>query len=237
MTRDDQKRVAAEAALEHVEPGATIGVGTGSTAAFFIELLGELPPARRPAAAVPSSDATAVALRRAGIRMIGLEAALPLPLYVNGADEVDPELHLIKGRGGAHAREKVLASAAALFVCIVDESKLAERLGDGPAGAPVPLAVLPMAAASVAERVRALGGSPAARPGYLTDDEMAVLDVRGLDFSDPERLEAELEVIPGVVASGLFALRRADILLAGGTGGVTRTTEWITGRRAPSSRR
>jgi ribose 5-phosphate isomerase A len=220
MTQDEQKRAAARAALEYVEPGSTIGVGTGSTAAFFIERLGELPPAQRPAAAVPSSDATAAALRRAGIRVVGLEAALPLPLYVDGADEVDPELHLIKGRGGAHAREKVLASAAALFVCIVDETKLVERLGDGPAGAPVPLAVLPMAAAFVAERVR--GGSPAARAGYLTDDGMAVFDVGGLDFSDPEQLEAELEVIPGVVACGLFARRRADVVLAGGAGGVTR---------------
>jgi ribose 5-phosphate isomerase A len=225
MTPDDQKRAAAEAALEYVEPGSTIGVGTGSTAALFTERLAELPPARRPAAAVPSSLATATALRQAGIRVVGLEEALPLPLYVDGADEVDPELRLIKGRGGAHAREKVLASAAEVFVCIVDETKLVERLGVGAAGAsgagaPVPLAVLPMAAAFVAERVRALGGRSAARPGYLTDDTAAVLDVSGLDLSDPERLEADLESIPGVVASGLFARRRADVVLAGTPSGV-----------------
>ena len=225
MTPDDQKRAAAAAALEFVEAGATIGVGTGSTAALFIARLAELPPAQRPAAAAPSSIATAVALRKAGIRVVGLEEALPLPLYVDGADEVDPELRLIKGRGGAHAREKVLASAAEVFVCIVDETKLVVRLGAAAAGAPgagapVPLAVLPMAAAFVAERVRALGGTPVARPGYLTDDAAAVLDVHGLDLSDPERLEADLEVIPGVVASGLFARRRADVVLAGAPSGV-----------------
>ena len=216
MTRDDQKRAAAEAALEYVEPGSTIGVGTGSTAAFFIKRLAGLPPARRPGAAVPSSDATAAALRHAGIRVVGLEDALPLPIYVDGADEVDPELRLIKGGGGAHAREKVLASAAERFVCIVDETKLVERLG----AAPVPLAVLPMAAAYVAERVRMLGGNPAARPGFMTDDGAAVLDVSGLDLSDPEWLEAELEAIPGVVASGLFAHRRADVVLVGAPSGV-----------------
>lgn len=216
MTRDDQKRAAAEAALEYVEPGSTIGVGTGSTAAFFIKRLAGLPPARRPGAAVPSSDATAVALRHAGIRVVGLEDALPLSIYVDGADEVDPELRLIKGGGGAHAREKVLASAAERFVCIVDETKLVERLG----AAPVPLAVLPMAAAYVAERVRMLGGNPAARPGFMTDDGAAVLDVSGLDLTDPERLEAELEAIPGVVASGLFTHRRADVVLVGAPSGV-----------------
>jgi len=216
MTRDDQKRAAAEAALEYVEPGSTIGVGTGSTAAFFIKRLAGLPPARRPGAAVPSSDATAAALRHAGIRVVGLEDALPLPIYVDGADEVDPELRLIKGGGGAHAREKVLASAAERFVCIVDETKLVERLG----AAPVPLAVLPMAAAYVAERVRMLGGNPAAHPGFMTDDGAAVLDVSGLDLTDPERLEAELDAVPGVIACGLFAHRRADVVLVGAPSGV-----------------
>ena len=165
---------------------------------------------------MPSSDATAAALRHAGIRVVGLEDALPLPIYVDGADEVDPELRLIKGGGCAHAREKVLASAAELFVCVVDETKLVERLG----AAPVPLAVLPMAAAYVAERVRMLGGNPAARPGFMTDDCAAVLDVSGLDLTDPERLEAELEAIPVVVASGLFAHRRADVVLVGAPSGV-----------------
>ncbi len=228
MTRDEQKRAAAEAAIGYVTPGMTIGVGTGTTAAAFIEAL-----AARPGlvtTAVASSEASAASLRAAGIAVAGLERAPSLPLYVDGADAVDPELRLIKGAGGALAREKVVASAAALFVCIVDETKLVARLGGGPAGgrsdvpagdpAPVPLAVLPMATALVAGRVRALGGSPAARPGYLTDDGAAVLDVTGLDLSDPERLEAELEAIPGVVACGIFAFRRADVALVGGAEGV-----------------
>ncbi len=221
MTRDEQKRAVAAAAVAYVTPGTTIGVGTGSTAALFIEQLAARPELI--AAAVASSEASASSLRAAGIRVVGLGETPSLPLYVDGADEVDPQLRLIKGAGGALAREKVVASAAELFVCIVDESKLVERLGAarGDAGAaPVPLAVLPMAAALVAERVRALGGSPAARPGFVADDGLAILDVAGLDLDDPERLEAELDAIPGVVECGVFARRRADVVLAGAGEGV-----------------
>jgi ribose 5-phosphate isomerase A len=226
MTRDEQKRGAAAAAMAYVQEGLTVGVGTGSTAAFFIEELAARP--EMVAAAVPSSEACAAALRAAGIRLAGLDEVPSLPLYVDGADAVDPRLRLIKGAGGALAREKVVASAAGLFVCIVDESKLVERLGDppgggpqgGPAGVPVPLAVLPMAAAFVAERVRALGGSSAVRTGYRSDDGMAILDVTGLDLSDPERAEAELGIIPGVLENGLFARRAADVVLAGADNGV-----------------
>ena len=166
MTRDEQKRAVAEAALAYVTPGSTIGVGTGSTAALFIEQL-----AARPglvAAAVPSSEATAAALRAAGIRVVGLEEAPSPAVYVDGADAVDPDLRLIKGAGGALVREKIVASASVLFVCIVDESKLTARLdgptGDHPEGAPVPLAVVPMATALVSARVRALGASPSPAP-------------------------------------------------------------------------
>lgn len=221
MTRDEQKRAVAAAAISYVTPGSTIGIGTGSTAARFIAELAAQPGLA--AAAVASSEASAAALRAAGIRVVGLDAAPSLPLYVDGADQVDPELRLIKGAGGALAREKVVASAADLFVCIVDESKLVERLGQaagGTAAPPVPLAVLPMAAALVAERVRALGGTPAARPGYVADDGLAIVDVAGLDLGDPERLEAELQAIPGVVECGIFARRRADVVLAGGSDGV-----------------
>ena len=218
-----QKRAAAEAAVEYVEAGTVVGVGTGSTVAFFIAALAELPPERRPAAAVASSEGSAAALRAAGIPVVELASLLPpateavaadvrpLPLYVDGADEVDPELRLIKGAGGALTREKVLAAASRLFVCIVDESKLVERLG----AAPVPLEVVPMAAAFVAARVSARGGRPAARPGYLTDNGNAVLDVAGLDLSDPESLEVELNAIPGVLECGVFARRRADVALVG----------------------
>ena len=222
MTLDDMKRASANAALEYVPTGATIGVGTGSTAEFFIEEL-----AARPgliAAAVASSEASAAALRAAGIRVLDPAAApYPLPLYVDGADEIDPELRLIKGGGGAQTREKVLATAAELFVCIVDDTKLVERLGR----APVPLEVMPWAAAFVAERVAALGGRTAARPGFLTDNGNAVLDAMGLDLSDPEGLELELDAIPGVVECGLFARRRADVVLVGTAGGVRR----LSGRR------
>jgi ribose 5-phosphate isomerase A len=224
MDQDDMKRAAAEAAIEYVEPGTTIGVGTGSTAAYFIEAL-----AARPgliAAALASSEASAAALRAAGIRVLDPSAALyPLPLYVDGADEVDPELRLIKGGGGAHTREKVLATAAELFVCIVDESKLVERLGRFP----VPLEVVPWAAPFVAKRVAALGGHPAARPGFVTDYGNLVIDMSGLELSDPEGLELELDAIPGVVECGIFARRQADVVLVGTAAGV-RT---LSGRRTP----
>ena len=222
MTRDEQKRAVAEAALAHVPPGSTIGVGTGSTAALFIDQLAARP--ELVAAAVPSSEATAAALRAAGIRVVGLEEAPSPAVYVDGADAVDPDLRLIKGAGGALVREKIVASASVLFVCIVDESKLTDRLdgptGDHPEGAPVPLVVVPMAVPLVSERVRALGGAAADRPGYLTDDGLAILDVAGLSLGDPERLEAELDAIPGVVENGIFAHRRADVVLAGSSGGV-----------------
>ena len=224
MTLDDMKRASASAALEYVPIGATIGVGTGSTAEFFIEEL-----AARPgliAAAVASSEASAAALRAAGIRLLDPAAAPhPLPLYVDGADEVDPQLRLIKGGGGAHTREKVLATAAELFVCIVDESKLVGRLGR----VAVPLEVVPWAAAFVARRLTAMGASVSERPGFVTDNGNAVLDATGLELSDPEGLEFELDAIPGVVECGIFARRRADIVLVGTAEGVRR----LSGRRTP----
>ncbi len=221
MTRDEQKRAVAEAALAYLAPGMTIGVGTGSTAALFIEQLAARP--KLVAAAVPSSEATAAALHAAGIRVAGLDEVPAPAVYVDGADAVDPQLRLIKGAGGALVREKVVASASQLFVCIVDESKLTDRLdgptGDHQEGAPVPLAVVPMAAPLVSARVRALGGSVAARRGYLTDDGLAILDVVGLSLDDPERLEAALDAIPGVVENGIFARRRADVVLVGSADG------------------
>jgi ribose 5-phosphate isomerase A len=215
MDQVDMKRAAAEAAVEYVTVGTTIGVGTGSTAAFFIEAL-----AARPgliAAAVASSEVTAAALRATGIRVLDpASAPYPLPLYVDGADEVDIELRLIKGGGGAHMREKVLATAAELFVCIVDETKLVDRLGRFP----VPLEVVPWAAPFVAKHVAALGGRAVARPGFVTDNGNAVLDVLGLELIDPEGLELELDAIPGVLECGIFARRRADVVLVGIAGGV-----------------
>jgi ribose 5-phosphate isomerase A len=222
MTRDEQKRAVAEAALAYVPPGSAIGVGTGSTAALFIEQLAARP--ELVAAAVASSEATAAALRTAGIPVAGLDEAPALAVYVDGADAVDRRLRLIKGAGGALVREKIVASASLLFVCIVDESKLTERLdgatGDHPEGAPVPLAVVPMAAPLVSARLRGLGATAIVRPGYLTDDGLVILDVTGLTLDDPERLEAELDAIHGVVENGIFARRRADVVLAGSSAGV-----------------
>jgi ribose 5-phosphate isomerase A len=224
MDQNDMKRAAAEAAMEYVEPGSTIGVGTGSTAAYFIEAL-----AARPgliAASLASSESSAAALRAAGIPVLDpADAPRPLPLYIDGADEVDPVLRLIKGGGGAHTREKIVATASERFVCIVDETKLVERLGRFP----VPLEVVPWAAAFVAERVAALGGRLAVRPGFVTDNGNAVYDVTGLELSDPEGLELELDAIPGVVECGIFARRRADAVLVGTAAGV-RT---LSGLRTP----
>jgi ribose 5-phosphate isomerase A len=215
MSTDTLKLHAALAALSELPGHGVLGVGTGSTVERFIAALGR-PPAVR--VAVPSSERTAALLEAAGVRLVGLEDALPLPYYVDGADEVDPALRLIKGGGGAHAREKVLATAARRFICIVDESKLVERLG----GVPVPLEVLPMARAAVERQVVALGGRPILRRGATTDAGNLLLDVTGLDLSDPEAVEVELDALPGVVECGLFARRPADLVLCAGAGGVRR---------------
>ncbi len=214
MTQDQMKEAAAEAALQYVRAGMTVGVGTGSTAAFFVAAL-----ARRRdevAAAVASSEATAAALRAAGIAVVDLAAVSSLPLYVDGADEVDPEQRLIKGGGGAHTREKAVATAARLFVCIVDETKLAHRLG----GVPVPVEVEPDAVETVLARLAELGGAPSVRAGFVTDGGNAILDVTGLDLADPERLEVAIDAVPGVVENGIFARRRADVVIVGAPGGV-----------------
>lgn len=226
MTRDEQKRAVARAALAYLEPGGVVGVGTGSTAAFFIEELAAHPELA--AAAVPSSEATAAALRDAGIRVAGLDEAPAPAVYVDGADAVDSGLRLIKGAGGALVREKIVATASRLFVCIVDASKLSDRLdgptGDHPGGAPVPLAVVPLAVPLVSRRVRDLGGAVALRAGYRSDDGLAILDVSGLALDDPERMEATLALLPGVVESGIFARRRADVALVGSEAGLRTVT-------------
>ncbi|HZL65185.1 MAG TPA: ribose-5-phosphate isomerase RpiA [Thermoleophilia bacterium] len=211
---DAMKRAAAEAALEYVRPGMTVGVGTGSTAAWFVAALAR--HRDEIVAAVASSEATAAALRAAGIAVVDLAAVGSVPLYVDGADEVDPALRLIKGGGGAHTREKAVATAAGLFVCIVDETKLADRLG----GMPVPVEVLPEAAEAVAGRLIALGGTATTRRGFVTDGGNAILDVTGFDLADPERLEVAIDAIPGVVENGIFARRRADVVLVGAQEGV-----------------
>lgn len=214
MRQDDLKRAAAAAALEYVRPGMVLGVGTGTTAAFFIELLAS--SAIDLKAVVPSSAATATMLKAAGLPLADLPSAPAPSLYVDGADQVDPLLRLIKGRAGAHFREKLIASLSCRFLCICDESKLTPELG----GVPIPIEVVAPAAAFVAARIAALGGTVTERWGFMTDNGNPVLDVTGLDLSDPEGLEVELDALPGVIECGIFARRPADLVLCGGPHGV-----------------
>ena len=214
MSQDDLKRAVAAAAMEYVEPGMVLGVGTGTTADFFIALLATSGIELK--AVVASSIATAAQLKAAGLPLADLPAAPSPSLYIDGADQVDLRLRLIKGRGGAHFREKLIASLSERFLCIVDESKMAPRLG----GVPVPIEVVAPAAAFVAARIAALGGTVTQRRDFLTDNGNPVLDATGLDLSDPEGLEVELDALPGVVECGIFARRPADLVLSGGPDGM-----------------
>jgi len=216
MTQDEKKQAAARAALDEIEPGWIIGVGTGSTTNRFIDALAGM--RNEIAGAVASSTASAERLRRGGIRLIDLNDLDDLPVYVDGADEANPARELIKGGGGALTREKIIASAAKSFVCIVDDSKLVERLG----AFPLPVEVLALAARQVGRRIEALGGRPVPREGFRTDNGNVILDVHGLAVDDAGRLEDLLNLIPGVVENGLFSRRRADLLLVGTEAGVTR---------------
>lgn len=215
MDRDEMKRAAAEAAVAYVRAGSVLGVGAGTTTEMFIRALADSD--RRPRAAVAASERSATLLESVGIPVTLLaEELVPLELYVDGADEADDQLRLIKGGGGALTREKVLASAARQFVCIVDETKLVFELG----GFPLPVEVVPAALGFVAHEMRRLGGAPQLREGFVTDNGNAVLDVTSLGLSDPEAAEFGLDAIPGVVECGVFARRRADVLLVGTPGGV-----------------
>ena len=216
MDRDDRKRAVAQAALEFVIPGELVGAGTGSTANAFIDALAGIKG--RIGGAVASSEATAARLAGHGIRIVGLNAAGNLPLYVDGADETTRHRHLVKGGGGALTREKIVAAAAKTFVCVVDDSKLVDRLGRFP----LPLEVIPMARSLVARALVRLGGRPERREGFVTDNGNEILDVHGLDILDPPALESELNHIAGVVANGLFARRAADVVLVGTGDGVER---------------
>lgn len=216
MTQDDRKRAAALAALDELKPGSIVGVGTGSTTNHFIDALAD----RRDlvAGAVASSKISAERLRRAGIRLVDLNDVESLPVYVDGADEANGERELIKGGGGALTREKVIATAAQTFICIVDESKLVERLGVFP----LPVELLPLALRQVARRVATLGARPVLREGFTTDNGNLILDIHGLRIDDAGRLEDLLNLIPGVLENGLFSRRRADCLLVGTDSGVRR---------------
>jgi ribose 5-phosphate isomerase A len=211
---DDKKRRAALAALELIDTGATIGVGTGSTVNFFIEALAAHPG--RVQRAVSSSDATSARLRAGGVAVVDLNEIPDLQLYIDGADEATRARQLIKGGGGALTREKIVAAAARRFVCIMDEGKLVSTLGRFP----LPIEVIPMARALVARELSARGGEPRWREGCVTDNGNEILDVHGLTIADPVALERELNQIPGVVTVGLFAVRPADVLLIGTAQGV-----------------
>lgn len=212
MNQDQLKQAAAKAALAQVPNHCIIGVGTGSTVNFFIAELGEA----RIEGAVASSEASARLLKECGIRVFEMNDVGELPVYVDGADEVTRELTMIKGGGGALTREKILATAARKFVCIADESKLKPALGEFP----VPIEVIPMAREFVSREIKKLDGIPQLRPGFTTDNGNVVLDVRGFEIADPVKLETALNQIPGVIANGIFARRRADILLLARGSGV-----------------
>ena len=205
------KRQAAEKAIDYVEDGMVVGVGTGSTVAFFIDALAPLK--HRIAGAVSSSEQSTQRLRSHGIEVLDLNNAGPLPLYVDGADECDPQKRLIKGGGAALTREKIIAEASAKFVCIIDPAKRVDVLGRFP----LPVEVIPMARSLVArEIVVQTGGQPVWREGVTTDNGNWVLDVHGLRIADPVAMETALNQIPGVVSVGLFARRPADVVIVGG---------------------
>jgi ribose 5-phosphate isomerase A len=209
-----QKRNAALAALALVPPGATLGVGTGSTVNLFIEALAAHPGRVR--RAVSSSDASSARLRAAGIEVLDLNDLTELHLYVDGADEATPARELIKGGGAALTREKIVAAAARRFVCIVDQGKRVARLGKFP----LPIEVIPMARELVARELAAYGGRPVWRRACVTDNGNHILDAHDLAIEDPVALERELNQITGVVTVGLFAARPADVLLVGTESGV-----------------
>jgi ribose 5-phosphate isomerase A len=215
MDMNELKRAAAKAAIDYLPQGGVIGIGTGSTANCFIDEL--IAIRRRIDATVASSEASASRLQAGGIEVLDLSEVDELPVYVDGADEITSRLHMIKGGGGALTREKIVAAVAKSFVCIADDSKLVGVLG----AFPLPVEVIPMARRHVARELTKLGGSPQLREGFVTDNGNVILDVRGLDVSDPVELESVLNQITGVVTNGLFARRGADVALLAGAQGVT----------------
>lgn len=212
--QDAGKKAAAEAAIKYVDPYAILGVGTGSTVNFFIDALA--PMAGRIKGAVSSSTASTKKLAALGIPVFELNDVDEIPVYVDGADEINPRLEMIKGGGGALTREKIIAAAAGRFICIADAAKVVDQLG----AFPLPVEVIPMARSYVARELAKLGGRPAYRIGFVTDNGNHILDVSGLDLSVPAQMEERLNNMAGVVANGLFARRRADVLLIGEDAGV-----------------
>ncbi len=218
MTQDEMKKQVARAALEYVDVGGIIGVGTGSTANYFIDALAEIK--HKIDGAVASSEVTAMRLKSHGIDVIDLNSAGDLSVYVDGADESTKFLHLVKGGGGALTREKIVAAASKTFVCIADDSKLVDILGTFP----LPIEVIPMARSYVARQIVKLGGDPVLREEFTTDNGNIILDVHNMQVMEPVKMEAQLNNIAGVVTNGLFAIRPADVLLLGSKDGVKTIT-------------
>jgi ribose 5-phosphate isomerase A len=218
MNQDEMKKASAQAALEYVEPGMIVGIGTGSTANHFIDLLASMKD--QIDGTVASSIASAERLEGHGIKVMDLNDAGSLSLYVDGADESNEHLHLIKGGGGALTREKIVAGASEKFVCIADESKLVGTLGKFP----LPVEVIPMAQAYIAREMVKLGGNPILREGFTTDNGNIILDVHGLEIIDPVALETQINHLPGVVTVGIFAIRPADVLILGTPNGAKTIT-------------
>jgi len=213
MTQDELKQATARAAIEYV-PAGIIGVGTGSTANYFIDELAKIKG--RIDGAVASSEATAQRLKSHGITVLDLNSAGELAIYVDGADEITQHMHMIKGGGGALTREKIVAACSKKFICIADGSKLVGMLGNFP----LPVEVIPMAQSYVARELVKLGGQPILRQGFTTDNGNIILDVHGLKIMNPVELETQINQITGVVTNGLFARRPADVLLLGTSDGV-----------------
>lgn len=214
MNQDDKKRAAAKAALEYIEHDTIVGIGTGSTANYFIDMLAEQKHTIE--GAVASSVASAERLKAHGIPVVELNGVGDISVYVDGADEATKHRHLIKGGGGALTREKIVAAASKTFVCIMDDNKLVDRLGEFP----LPIEVVPFARSYVSRRMVIMGGRPEYRRGFITDNGNEIIDVSSLKISEPVKLEAEINQIAGVLTNGLFAARSADILLVGGNDGV-----------------
>ncbi|GAB7126486.1 ribose-5-phosphate isomerase RpiA [Silvimonas sp. JCM 19000] len=214
MTQNELKEAVARAAIEYVPDNCIVGVGTGSTANYFIDALAEIKG--RIEGAVASSEASVQRLRGHGIAVFDLNSVDKLPVYVDGADEINHQLQMIKGGGAALTREKIVSAVAEQFICIADESKYVSVLGKFP----LPVEVIPMARSYVSREIVKLGGHPAYREGVVTDNGNIILDVHGLQITEPAKFEAELNQIVGVVTNGLFARRRADVLLLGTASGV-----------------
>ena len=210
MSQNEGKRRSGEKAAEYVTEGSIVGVGTGSTVAFFIEALGRMK--HRIEGAVSSSEQSTRLLKELGIPVLDLNATGPLALYVDGADECDPHGRLIKGGGAALTREMIIAEASAKFVCIIDASKQVPLLG----AFPVPVEVIPMARSLVARKLVELGGQPVWREGVVTDNGNWILDVHNWRLADPVAMERDVNQIPGVVTCGLFARRGADVVVVDG---------------------